>query len=420
MTLEQSFSYWKDHITLEDVFAEELAYSLIYDNIRADRVDIALGTVGLTELPDRFFLLQVDDYLNLSGKMNITQEFFQKPRLVNLLRELLREQGKAGFAANLVGMDKLICFLCGTEEGELAALTEAVKERIRSRSPYTVSLCISEPCRRISQYSVMYPRMDLALSRSYFSGKEFTIFLSQLPRQTEEEEAGEPGELCPELLAAIIRSSRSRYESLLEELLRRLRTQSHPQQSRLEVVRLLQHFEAYCRRCGTDEGATARLHENTMADILRCNFISDVRSCLLGYYDAVTALLRENIDAGEQAFRLLVEEYVTNHYAEDLRPSAMAAVLGFSEGHFTRLFRRDFGCTFVQYLSDRRIKESCRLLAETTIPVEQVAYRVGLNNYSYFCTCFKRATGLSPGVYRKKCSAERRHSEEERKNEISC
>ena len=410
MTLEQSFSYWKDHITLADVFAEELAYSLIYDNIRADKVDVALGTVGLTELPNRFFLLQVDDYMNLSGKLNIAQEFFQKPRLVNLLRELLRELGLTGFAANLVGMDKFICFLCNAEEDGLAVLAEAVKERVRERSPYTVSLCISEPCRRITQYSVMYPRMDLALSRSYFSGKEFTIFLSDLPRQMEEEEAGEPGELCPELLAAIIRSSRSRFESLLEELLHRLGgAHAHPQRARLEVIRLLQHFETYCRRCGADEAATQRLHENTMAEILRCNFLSDVRSCLLSYYDAVTALLRENIDAGEQAFRLLVEEYVAAHYAEDLHPSTVAGVLGFSEGHFTRLFRRDFGCSFVQYLSARRMEESRRLLAETAIPVEQVAYRVGLNNYSYFCTCFRNATGLSPGVYRKKCVAERKN-----------
>ena len=108
MTLEQSFSYWKDHIALEDVFAGELAYSLIYDNIRADKVDVALGTVGLTELPNRFFLLQVDDYMNLSGQLNITQEFFQKPRLVNLLRELLRELGLTGFVANLVGMDNMV------------------------------------------------------------------------------------------------------------------------------------------------------------------------------------------------------------------------------------------------------------------------------------------------------------------------
>lgn len=410
MTLEESFSYWKDHITLEDVFAEELAYSLIYDNIRPDKLDVALGTVGLTELPDRFFLLQVDDYMNLSGQLNITQEFFQKPRLVNLLRELLRELELTGFVANLVGMDKLICFLCGAEEGSLAALAEAIKARVHSNSPYTVSLCISEPCRRITQYSVMYPRMDLALSRSYFSGKEFTIFLSDLPRQTEETDSGEPGELCPELLAAIIRGSRSRFAALLEELLHRLGgAYAHPQHARLEVIRLLQHFEIYCRRCGADEAATQRLHENTMAEILRCNFLSDVRSCLLSYYDAVTALLRENIDAGEQAFRLLVEEYVATHYAEDLHPSTVAGVLGFSEGHFTRLFRRDFGCSFVQYLSARRMEESRRLLAETAIPVEQVAYRVGLNNYSYFCTCFRNATGLSPGVYRKKCVAERKN-----------
>ena len=95
-------------------------------------------------------------------------------------------------------------------------------------------------------------------------------------------------------------------------------------------------------------------------------------------------------------------------------------MLGFSEGHFTRLFRREFGCTFVQYLFEYRMEESKRLLSETNVPVEQVAYRVGLNNYSYFCTCFKRSTGLSPGVYRKKCGAERKNHSEDWDIEISC
>lgn len=422
MDLEKSFSYWKGHVTLADVFAEELAYSLIYDNIRADRVDVALGTVELTELPDRFFLIQVDDYMNLSGKLSITQEFFQKPRLVNLLRDLLRERGIRGFVANLVGMDKFICFLCGVEEQQLPLLAEEFKAVIRRQSPYTVSLCVSEHCSRIAQYSRMYPRMDVALSRSYFSGKEFTIFLSELSEGEEPAETEEsPDRRYPELLAAIIRGSRERFEQQLEQLLRSLPgAAGQPRRARLEIIRILQRFESYCLRCGIPEGEAKGLHEETMDAVLHCNFISDVRRILLDYYEAVTALLRRYSGAGELAFRLLVEEYVAAHYQEELRPGTLSAVLGFSEGHFTRLFRRDFGCTFVQYLSDYRIRRSCRLLSETSLPVEQVAYRVGIDNYSYFCTCFKRSVGVTPGVYRKKCAAERKNSEEDRNSEILC
>ena len=40
--------YWKNYITIHHVMACELSYSLIYDNIRPDKLTDALATVGLT------------------------------------------------------------------------------------------------------------------------------------------------------------------------------------------------------------------------------------------------------------------------------------------------------------------------------------------------------------------------------------
>lgn len=53
--MEQNLSYWKAHISVHDMLTSELAYSLIYDNIRSDKVSEAMGTVGLDVLPNRFF-----------------------------------------------------------------------------------------------------------------------------------------------------------------------------------------------------------------------------------------------------------------------------------------------------------------------------------------------------------------------------
>ena len=69
------------------------------------------------------------------------------------------------------------------------------------------------------------------------------------------------------------------------------------------------------------------------------------------------------------------------------------------------VFKEEFGMTFVQYLTNCRISHSKELLISTAVPTEQIAYRVGMNSYSYFCTCFKRLCGMSPGEYRRKNKA---------------
>lgn len=405
--MPESLDYWKNYITLHHVLACELSYSLIYNNIRPDKVGDALATVGLQTLPNRFLLLQVDDYYNFSSKMVITQEFFQKTVLINLLRECMDKMGLTGFMANLVSLDKLICFLCCPEwEGpeindHLLKVAETFKACIRTQSAYTISACISQRCSRLGQYSQMYPRMDLALSKSYFSGKECNILLDEVAMEQEKAEQADLNKFYPELLAAFARGNREQLEGVLQEIVRALlEGQTLPQKARMEMIRLLQRIEDYCVRCGVPKGWIQRRSDAAMARILSCNFISDTRVCFLEFYDEVTQALAEHSADEVYSFKIPVSEYIDTHYMENIRLGSLAEMMGFSEGHFARIFRKEFGMTFVQYLTECRIQRSKELLADTCIPIEQIAYQVGLNSYSYFCTCFKRSCGISPGAFR--------------------
>lgn len=402
-----SLDYWKNYITMHHVLACELSYSLIYNNIRPDKVGDALATVGLHTLPNRFLLLQVDDYYNFSSKMVITQEFFQKTVLINLLRECMEQMGLTGFMANLVSLDKLICFLCcpqweGPEiNAHLLQVAETFKTCIRTKSAYTISVCISQQCCRLGQYSQMYPRMDLALSKSYFSGKEFNILLDDVDREQERQEEADLNKFYPELLAAFARGNREQLEGVLQEIVRALlEGQTKPQKAKMEMIRLLQRIEDYCLRCGVPEGWIQRRSDAAMARILSCNFVSDTRICFLEFYDEVTQALAEHSADEAYSFRIPVAEYIDTHYMENIRLGSLADMMGFSEGHFARIFRKEFGMTFVQYLTECRIQRSKELLADTCVPIEQIAYQVGLNSYSYFCTSFKRSCGISPGAFR--------------------
>ena len=62
----------------------------------------------------------------------------------------------------------------------------------------------------------MYPRMDLALSKSYFSGKEFNILLEEVEPDAEEvREEADINKFYPELLAAFARGNRDQLEDCL-------------------------------------------------------------------------------------------------------------------------------------------------------------------------------------------------------------
>ena len=187
-----------------------------------------------------------------------------------------------------------------------------------------------------------------------------------------------------------------------------LETQKNPQKShqkvRLELIRLIQRAEELCISCGVPAGRMRICDDAVINRVLMSNYVADAMLAFREYFTEITAALEDCGSNKDVEFSAPVSEYVAEHYREDIHLKDIAQIMGFSEGYFARSFRRRFGMSFVDYLTQYRIDRGKRLLEQTEMPIEQVAYRVGYNNYSYFCTCFKKRCGVSPGAYRKQAA----------------
>jgi transcriptional regulator GlxA family with amidase domain len=60
------------------------------------------------------------------------------------------------------------------------------------------------------------------------------------------------------------------------------------------------------------------------------------------------------------------------------------------------------GLSPIEYVQRLRVEDAKRRLERTDAPVEDIGWRVGYEDAAFFRRLFKRATGLSPGVYRKR------------------
>lgn len=82
-----------------------------------------------------------------------------------------------------------------------------------------------------------------------------------------------------------------------------------------------------------------------------------------------------------------------------LRDAAQSAFV--SSAYLSGSFKRLCGYTFVEYLRRYRVEVAKRLLATSTIPLEEVAVRVGIDDTAYFSKLFKRVEHVTPGRYRR-------------------
>ncbi|MEM1107845.1 MAG: AraC family transcriptional regulator [Planctomycetota bacterium] len=96
--------------------------------------------------------------------------------------------------------------------------------------------------------------------------------------------------------------------------------------------------------------------------------------------------------------------FIEDRQTEALSLDEVAEVAHLSRTAFCRFFQRVMGRTFTEYLHELRISHACRLLAETDLPVAEVAFRVGFGNLAYFNRVFKRARGTTPSALRQRLS----------------
>lgn len=102
-------------------------------------------------------------------------------------------------------------------------------------------------------------------------------------------------------------------------------------------------------------------------------------------------------DDDVQALRRLAD----TAYNQELSLSRLAQERYCSPSHLSRRFEKACGCGFKEYLQNRRVEEACRLLANTSRKVADIAEEVGYQDLKFFNGLFLRKMGMPPSEYRR-------------------
>lgn len=93
-------------------------------------------------------------------------------------------------------------------------------------------------------------------------------------------------------------------------------------------------------------------------------------------------------------------DYINAHYNEQVTLNEVAENIYVSTFYISRMFKKDLGKSFVDYLNEIRIEKAKELLRDIKYKTYEVAETVGIPDAHYFSKLFKKHTGVTPTEYR--------------------
>ena len=135
---------------------------------------------------------------------------------------------------------------------------------------------------------------------------------------------------------------------------------------------------------------------------------SPVSDPLIAHQGAILLLASLNNPATEQAQpkRLpyaALDAYIEQNAAYPLQVADLARIAGLSCARLHSRFVSECAQTPMDYLRQRRLRSALTLLRQSTLPIGEVASRVGYASQSAFAAAMLREFGVSPSALRREC-----------------
>ncbi|HHW00532.1 MAG TPA: AraC family transcriptional regulator [Clostridiaceae bacterium] len=102
-----------------------------------------------------------------------------------------------------------------------------------------------------------------------------------------------------------------------------------------------------------------------------------------------------------------IKHYVESNLAGDNSIAAICKQFSISQPYLSKIFRKAMDCTFIEYLTDVKIKKAKELLTHRQdLLISDIASQLGFSDQFYFSKVFKSEEGCTPSEFRKKVMSE--------------
>lgn len=389
---------------LTQYFEDDLLVLIAYGEIEETALEEYFGILG-TNYQAFLPIVASVSYQNAPGAIpsEIEKRVFNK-RLAEWLKNYFQKSGRHAFIRS-IGHEIYLLLMFEEFPGEYQfrllgiQLCTELKECLSDELGVTLSIGIGNiynPIREVYQGFLLAKR-----ALSYETEPGAVVSFGDIQKGTRR--TIYPLNKERRLYQCILRGERHSAEELLEDLLQWIMENfTHLEAFRQKVYELL-----LVLLCETYTNTHLTEFDINTEELRRNIGSSDKREdiCLFAKDYLLKKITEINTIKTSRANALLTRaiEYMEGHYQKsDLSLEELASLIHISPFYLSKIFKREMGQNFIDYLTGIRIRKAKEFLADPLLTVKDVCYRTGYKDPNYFARVFKKNCGITPTDYQAK------------------
>lgn len=402
---------------------EKLLYNMMYGMYTDDDMTLSQAEALGVKI-DKFILgvVEIDDVSKTdekSGDEGHVQEMqLYQFGIISTIEEVFSD--KFNVLCVSISSRRVAFVLClpendVTTQDEINSKCTYLQKIIQNCFGFTISVAISTQGEGYKQLYEKLKECKEALEHKFYLGTNCVIFYSDLGNFFRYTDCSELNDIQKQLIDNIKAGNQESVDECLKKLAEAINSNAKADKEDIKnfyfnTITLINSI----RSTVTGEKKIDEIALTNMYKMVeKCDNLADLNSILESAAKQTVDKVHEYNSNNMNLLMRRAVDYLEKHYAEEITLNQVAEKLYVSNFYLSRMFKKELGVNFIDYLNELRIEKAKELLADAKYKTYEVAEAVGVPNSHYFSKLFRKYVGMTASEYRESI----RHSESEPKQD---